>query len=116
MPAMAIEERVDALLDGHGRHSRTVSLARAVPDVSSAPRVSPAVRALGPLFLLVAAIAQAQPAVGPEVVWRTTSPAATLFPAPQAARIAPDRGGFVAAWSEVEDGVSRAYAGRLDLA
>jgi hypothetical protein len=66
------------------------------------------------LLFLLAATAQAQPIVGNEVVWRTTSAAVTYKPALQAARIAADGSGFVVAWSEVEDGVSRAYAGRLD--
>src|SRR5262249_7814970 len=66
------------------------------------------------LLLLVAATLQAQPFIGPEVRWRTTSAAPTYRPAPQAARMAPDGDGFVVAWSEVEDGASRAYAGRMD--
>ena len=66
------------------------------------------------LLLLIASAVQAQPFIGPEVVWRTTSPAATFSPSPQAARIQPDGDGYVVAWSEVEDGTSRAYAGRLD--
>lgn len=70
-------------------------------------------RLLGSL-LLIAAAAQAQPLVTAEVVWRKTSPAATYRPAPQAARATADGSGFVVAWSEVEDGLSRGYAGRLD--
>jgi len=66
------------------------------------------------LLLLIASAVQAQPFIGNEVVWRTPSPAATYSPSPQAARIEPDGDGYVVAWSEVEDGVSRAYAGRLD--
>src|SRR5437660_4020114 len=66
------------------------------------------------VLLLIAAGAQAQPLVGPEVVWRTTSPATTYSPAPQAAPVAADGDGFVVAWSEVADGASRAFAGRLD--
>jgi hypothetical protein len=65
-------------------------------------------------FLLFTAAAQAQPIIGPEVIWRTTSPAPTFQPSPQAARIEPDGDGFVVAWNEVDDGVSRAYAGRMD--
>jgi len=72
------------------------------------------VRLLGCLALLIAASAQGQPIVTGEVVWRKTSPATTYRPAPQAARLAADRGEFVVAWSEFEDGLSRAYAGRLD--
>src|SRR5439155_9948600 len=34
----------------------------------------------------------------------------------QAARVAVDGGGFAVAWSEFADGLSRAYAGRLDAA
>lgn len=73
-------------------------------------------RSAAPLFLLLAATATAQPqvVVGSEVVWRATSPAATFYPAPQAAPVAADRAGYVVAWSEVQDGVSRAFAGRLD--
>jgi len=72
------------------------------------------VRLLGSLFLLIATAAQAQPFVTDEVVWRTTSPAATYRMAPQAARVAADGDGFVVTWSEVEGGISRACAGRLD--
>jgi hypothetical protein len=74
------------------------------------------VRILGSLVLLVAATAQAQPFVSDEVVWRTTSLSATYKPAPQAARIEADHDGFLVAWSEVEGGVTHAYAGRLDAA
>jgi hypothetical protein len=69
---------------------------------------------LGPLFLLIASVAQAQPFVSEEVIWRTPSPAATFLMARQAARVEADGNGFVVSWSEVSDGVSRAYAGRLD--
>jgi hypothetical protein len=65
-------------------------------------------------LLLFAAAASAQPVVSRETIWRTASAEATYSPAPQAARIEPDRAGFVVAWTEVEGGVSRAYAGRLD--
>ena len=53
--------------------------------------------------------------VGPEVIWRTTLPLATYHPAPQAAPVTLDHGGLVVTWSEVEDGISRAHAGRLDF-
>ena len=63
------------------------------------------------LVLLLAASAQGQPTVGDEVIWRTTLSAATYRPAPQAARVAADGGGFVVAWSEFDsDGISRACA------
>lgn len=71
-------------------------------------------RLIGFVVLLIAAAAQAQLVVTDEVVWRTTSSAATYRPAPQAAPVAADQNGFVVAWSEVEDGLSHAYAGRLD--
>jgi len=70
----------------------------------------------GALLLFIAAAAQAQPIIGPEVVWRTTSAEATYRPARQAAPLAADVDGFVVAWSEVIDSASRAYAGRLDAA
>lgn len=66
-----------------------------------------------PLLLLAAAVAQAQPFVGNEVVWRTTSSAPTYRPVPQAARIVPDGSGYVVTWSEVSGGVSHACAGAL---
>jgi len=68
------------------------------------------------VFFILASAAQAQPTIGNEVVWRTTSAAATYQPAPQAAPIAADGVGFAVAWSEFADGLSRAYAGRLDAA
>lgn len=68
------------------------------------------------LATLLILAATAQPTVMPEVVWRTTSPAATFRPAPQAAKVAPDGDGYLVAWSEVDDGLSRAFAGKLNAA
>jgi hypothetical protein len=72
------------------------------------------VRFLGFFLLLIAASAQGQFVVTDEVIWRKASTAATYRPAPQAAPVAADEGGFMVAWSEFEEGLSRAYAGRLD--
>jgi hypothetical protein len=66
------------------------------------------------LLFLAATTAQAQPIVGDEVVWRTTSPEATYKPVPQAARVAADGYTLLVTWSEVADSVSRVCAGRLD--
>src|SRR5262249_38503109 len=102
------EKRVDALADGHDRHSRTSVLARAVPDV-------PRGRCVSPRMIISLLLALAPPVVGNELVWRTTSAAAVYQPARQAARIEPDHGGYVVGWSEVDDdGLSHGYAGRLD--
>jgi hypothetical protein len=68
------------------------------------------------LLLLFAVAAQAQPSVGPEVVWRAALPLATYRPVPPAARVTADGDGYVVAWSEVENGISRAYAARLNAA
>jgi hypothetical protein len=65
-------------------------------------------------ILLAAAAAQAQPVVTEESTWRHTSSATTYRPSAQAAPVVADGGGFLVTWSEVADGLSRAYAGRLD--
>ena len=71
-------------------------------------------RLIGSVSLLIATIAQAQPFVSEELVWRTPSPASTYRMVPRAAPVEADGDGFLVTWSEVEGGVSRAYAGRLD--
>jgi hypothetical protein len=68
---------------------------------------------LGAILLLAAAV---QPHVTDEVVWRDVSSFVAFNPAPQAARVAADGDGYLVAWSEVEDGISHAYAGRLNAA
>ena len=71
-------------------------------------------RLIGSVSLLIATIAQAQPIVSEEVVWRTPSSEATYRMVPRAAPVEADGDGFLVTWSEVEGGVSHAYAGRLD--
>lgn len=66
--------------------------------------------------VILAATAIAPPTVLPETIWRTTAATVTFHPAPRAAPPAPDGDGYVVAWSEVENGISRAFAGKLNSA
>src|SRR5207244_11748207 len=102
------EKRVHALASGHDRHSRTTSPARPVPPPG---RVRRGVRIT---CMLAALLLTVVPTVTDEVVWRTITPQATYRPAPPAAPVAVDGNDFLVTWSEVADGLSRAYAGRLD--